>query len=351
VARQRETQTEICKIEPQFARNPAQVRNGIINYGTSEGIKLFSAAIAPLTTKYTGEMTGLHIFLKDVRKQAQLFNWQHIISIPVWIEAGTNVMRDLIDQYGLIKLSEIKDHALTYELGNNRKAQDSAQMYNFLYDLLTTEAKMMVLPDVDEYTIEDNNGRQIPNGPMFLKVIIRNTVIDTQATVFHLRDNLRNLTDCIENDGYDIETFNLYVTTQVEQLSARGEKSTDLIIYLFSAYLSVPDNKFTDYIERQKDKLDEGDIISPKKLMQLALNKYKERKQANKCCTPSYEEQKLMALTAEIRESRNKSIIKEKKCKRDFQDVKKKSSKYAWKLTPPGIGEPSTKVVNHKRGG
>jgi DNA-binding SARP family transcriptional activator len=141
---------------------------------------------------------------------------------------------------------------------------------------------MMILPHADEYIIEDNNGRKIPNGPMFLKVIIRNTVIDTQATLFHLRDNLRNLTNCIEDDDYDIETFNLYVTTQVEQLNARGEKSTDRIIYLFSAYLSVPDNKFTEYIEQQKDKLDEEDILSPKKLMKLALNKYKERKQANK---------------------------------------------------------------------
>jgi hypothetical protein len=71
------------------------------------------------------------------------------------------------------------------------------------------------------------------------------------------------------------------VTTQVEQLSARAEKCTDLIVYLFSEYLSVPDNKFTEYIKQQKDKFDEKDIISPKKLMQLALNKYMERKPAN----------------------------------------------------------------------
>jgi hypothetical protein len=66
VARQRETHTGIPETEPHFAQDPTQVRNRIINYGTSEGIKLFNATIAPLTSKYTGEMTGLHIFLKDL---------------------------------------------------------------------------------------------------------------------------------------------------------------------------------------------------------------------------------------------------------------------------------------------
>jgi len=82
--------------------------------------------------------------------------------------------------------------------------------------------------------------------------------------------------------------------------------------------------------------------------MQLALNKYKERKQANKWRTPSHEEQKLIALTAKLRESRNKSNNKEKKRKRDLQDIKRKPGKYAWKLKPPGDGEPRTKVVNQK---
>jgi hypothetical protein len=57
---------------------------------------------------------------------------------------------------------------------------------------------------------------------------------------------------------YNIDNFNLYVTTQVEQLAARGESSSDLLINLFAAYLSVPDRKFVEYVEKQKNKFDEG---------------------------------------------------------------------------------------------
>ena len=70
-----------------------------------------------------------------------------------------------------------------------------------------------------------------------------------------------------------IKSFNLYVTSQVEQLAARGETSSDLLINLFAAFMAVPDKKFVEYIEKQKDKYDEGEDVTTKKLMQVALIK------------------------------------------------------------------------------
>ena len=73
--------------------------------------------------------------------------------------------------------------------------------------------------------------------------------------------------------SYDIEAFNVYVTSQMEQLAARGETSSDLLINLFAAFMAVPDKKFVDYIEKQKDKFDEGEDVTTKYLMQVALTK------------------------------------------------------------------------------
>jgi hypothetical protein len=157
----------------------------------------------------------------------------------------------------------------------------------------------MVLSDFADYTLVVN-GIQVTNGPCFLKVLIRNTTVDTQSTVYHLRENLNHLENFMVEITYDIDQFiyikslflraaalfaygnsyphgnidqfNLYVTNQVEQLAARGESSSDLLVNLFAAYLAVPDRKFVEYVEKQKDKYDEGEDISPKLLMQIALH-------------------------------------------------------------------------------
>jgi hypothetical protein len=343
-----------------FARTPALANAGILNYATSEGMKIYIAAIAGLTSKYNGNANEMHIFLKNVKERSQSFGWNNILQIP---KEGETL--NLIDQYGIIALADVQEHARTYESVNGRDAQNSSQMYNFLYASISDEAKLMVLSDYNDYTIIANN-IQINNGPCFLRVLIRNTTVDTRSTVFHIRENLNNLETHIVEITYDIEAFNLYVTHQVEQLAARGESSSDLLINLFGAYLSVPDRKFVEYVEKQKDRFDKGEDISPKKLMQVALTKYKDRTRAGKWQAPSHEEEQIMALTAQLKDLKDHKLSgKENNDTSNAKAAGKVSrgknkgkgrrtpgdnstDKYAWKLVPPGTGEPKTKKVNDK---
>ena len=336
-----------------FARTPAQADMGIINYKSSEGMKIYSAAVAALSTKYSGNTGDMHIFLKNVSKRAQVFGWKNILTIPT---DGTNT-KNLCDQYGLITLEQIQAHAQIYEVAQGRDAQNASQMYDFLESSLTDEAKAMVLSDFADYTIITPGGMQICNGPLFLKVIIRNTTVDTRSTVFHLRENLNNLEAKMLEVSYDIEAFNQYVTSQIEQLAARGETSSDLLINVFAAFMAVPDKKFVEYIEKQKDKYDEGEDISAKKLMQVALIKYKDRKRSDLWQAPSVEEEQILALTAQIGEmqkAKAKMTTTNEKTKKGPESKKKKvkmdrlGEKYAWKLVPPASGEPKTKEVNKK---
>ena len=334
-----------------FARTPAQANTGLLNYESSEGMKIYNAAIAALPTKYSGNTADMHIFLKNVKERGQSFGWNTILNVP----KGDGV-KNLIDQYGLLDLNDIKTHALAYENASGRDAQNASQMYNFLYASLSEQAKLMVLSDFSDYTIITNDGFHICNGPCFLKVIIRNTTVDTRSTVFHIRENLSRLDAQMVDINYDIEAFNMYVTTQVEQLAARGESSSDLLINLFAAYMSVPDRKFVEYVEKQKDKFDEGEEVTTKKLMQVALVKYKDRKRSNNWQAPSHEEEQIIALTAQISDlhARQKPTAadKEKKVGKKSDSKKareaKLNDKYAWKLEAPGSGEPTSKEVNSK---
>ena len=176
----------------------------------------------------------------------------------------------------LLHTAYIKAHALTYENAKLRDAHNSSQLYEFLYASISDNAKLNVLSDASDYTINLVDGMTATKGAMFLKVIIRNKTVDTHSTVFHIRENL-NFLESYMFFTYDIEGFNQYVKAQMEALAARGESSSNLLILLFSAYMVVPDKKFVEYIEKQKDKYDEGDKVTVKSLMQVALIKYKDR--------------------------------------------------------------------------
>ena len=148
------------------------------------------------------------------------------------------------------------------------------------------------------------------------------------------------------------------MTSQVEQLAARGETSSDLLINLFAAFMAVPDKKFVEYIEKQKDRYDEGEeLLSTKRLMQVALIKYKDRKRSDVWQAPSLEEDQIMALTAQLdaMEKAKVNTSKAKKVETKKGNVAQKKAridkyakKYAWKLIPPAAGEPKTKDVNKK---
>ena len=83
-------------------------------------MKIYTAAVAALSTKYSGNAGEMHIFLKGVSKRAQLFGWKAIVNIPTGAGADT---KNLIDHYGLITLENIRAHAQptrTLEIGTPR---------------------------------------------------------------------------------------------------------------------------------------------------------------------------------------------------------------------------------------
>ena len=338
-----------------FARTPAQANVGIVNYGSSEGMKIYNAVVAALSTKYSGNSSEMHIFLNNVNERGRSFGWQNILNVPK--DGGT---RNLVDQYGLVTLEDIRAHALIYKNALARDAQNASQMYNFLYSSLSEDnAKLTVLSNFTNCTIITEGGIQVCNGPCFMKVIIWNTTVETRSTVFHIRENLNHLEGKMLELTYDTEAFNICLTGQFTRLAACGELSSDLLINLFATFMTVPDAKFVECIEKQKDKLDEGEDKTRKKFMQVALTKYKDRKRSDTWQTPSAKEEQILTLTAQIsnlKRAKANPATNEKGSKGTTKQgiestntsKAKIAEKYAWKLVPPASGEPTTKEHNKK---
>ena len=85
----------------------------------------------------------------------------------------------------------------------------------------------------------------------------------------------------------DIVKFNTYVRLLLDSLAARGEESSDTLVNLFKGYQAASDKPFTDYVNRLQESHDDGNTITADIVMQCAVDKYKNLKQAGKWKAPT----------------------------------------------------------------
>jgi len=337
----------------KFARTPGEASKGhIIDFGTPEGNKFYKEATKPLDSLHDLSATNLRDFIGLLEHRAEVYDWTTINEFED-PEDNERIL-SLFTDYGLLTLRYIQKFAKGYEGKTNRATQDSQMMADCIIRSLTVQARQTVTLYKQEYTIN-----HVRSGPCMLKVIIRESHIDTHATTRIIRDKLQTLDTYIVSIDSDIVKFNEHVKDLMQQLAARGETTYDLLSYIFKAYEQVNDKVFVTYIERFKDKFDEGEYIGTNYLMQVAQNKYKLLKEEGKWNAPSSEEEELVALCAEVQ---NLKILKANKVKSEGPPkgkqgkgkekkkygVPKKPRKPSWMYIPPKPNESHTKTVGDK---
>jgi hypothetical protein len=118
---------------------PGHANNNILNYTTSEGIKLYGQAIAPLEVKYDLDSGQLYTFLQKVRNRAiEQDCWTSICTIPVpptgnLVPGQVILTYSLLTQHGRMTLANVKVAVRTYQFDGGREAQNSHQLFQFLY--------------------------------------------------------------------------------------------------------------------------------------------------------------------------------------------------------------------------
>jgi len=215
---------------------------------------------------------------------------------------------DLLQAHGTLTLNQIRDHCTNYIQLQTRQAQSSYEMYACIMASLTDEGRTKILTDADKYTI---NG--IQSGPSLFKLIMSKAAVDTRSTVLHIRTALTNLDCYMSLIKGDINKFNQYVCQLRQDLLARGQQTTDLLGNLFKGYKTCTDKQFTDYIQRKKDLYEEGEAIDEDSLMIDALNKVNSIKKEGQWNTLSPEQEKLVTLTSQFEQLKDKNLQLSKK--------------------------------------
>ena len=261
--------------QPPFALHPADAIPGVIDLTMREGIKLYQNATRSFYSDpadcFNFEAPGLHRFLKEVEGRASVFGWHDaILEIPNDITNPLGGTKNLLTHYGEFSLEHLRAWETTYLHGISRAAQDMAHLHLCLMNSLTQAGKDKVCLWPDQFIL---NGRE--SGILLLKIIIRESHLNTNAITNSIRTQLSNLDEYITTIGCDIIKFNEHVKRPLEQLNAHGGETHDLLTNLFKAYISVKDACFVDYINEKLSRYEEGEPMEADQLMTLTANKYK----------------------------------------------------------------------------
>ena len=209
------------------------------------------------------------------------------------------------------------------------------------------------------------------SGSLYFKLLMQKAIVDTRATASHLRENLTNLDSYIGTVNSNIQLFNQYVKVNKDGLRARGESTDDIMINLFKGYLHASDSAFVSYIMMKKDQYDEGADMDDERLMQLALNKYKNLLADGKWQAHTPEQEQMLALAAQLEKLKDENLRVSKtlqankpakskenqhqqhnktqsKKKKPNKNKKRQQEDMAWKKKPPRDGDPLAKQVASK---
>jgi hypothetical protein len=198
-----------------FAITPAVAKKQVLSYGIGEDSKIFKSGSMKLTIDIDGTAENLNMMLAAIEDRAVQNGWLDSI---LNIYNGQGDSKDLLTHYGELSVDDIRQHVLTYIHQNTRAAQDSMMLYQCLSNSMTQEARKKLLVYKNEYYIDERT----PSGPLLLKVLIRESHIDTNATVKIVRENLSSLDTYMVKIDSDIDKFNRYVYANIMQLNARG---------------------------------------------------------------------------------------------------------------------------------
>jgi hypothetical protein len=143
-------------------------------------------------------------------------------------------------------LAEIRAFKETYIMQSIRPAQDDWMLYKCLMNAISKEGKDKITIWKNQYLV---NG--YCSGNLLLKIIVRESYLDTNATTANIRKKLSSLDTYILTIGSDITKFKIHVSLLIDSLAARGESTQDLLTNLFKGYQAATEKTFVKYIGRK----------------------------------------------------------------------------------------------------
>jgi hypothetical protein len=290
------------------ARNPVEAITGDFDLTSKHHISIYkagAASIYPGEEKFGAESATMRIFIQGCQARGHRYGWdkrdlsangdpdkQGIFHVPTK-KGYVNIIKN----YAKLSMKKIERYEKTYILEGNRKSQDNSMFHEAMMNSLTAKASVKIRNHEAEYTI---NGE--PSALLLFKVIVRESHVDSGATAFQIRRQMASVSQLMPKHQWNIASFNEAVRELVSRLEARGEKSQDLLMHLFTAYLTCKDSTFNEYIKVKQRELYDGKLrrYTAQALMSHAEEEYKRLLMEGIWEAPSQQEEKIIAMVTKI---------------------------------------------------
>ena len=298
MVRRQETNTDA----PQRAFSVAPTSSGeILDFTNRNDIRTYEDGIKQFFDKFDIDPSNLNSFIVALSNKSQRTGWNSIMEIPRDPDDPTAGTDNLLEKYGIIPLSRVKEWAQKILTEQSRRAQDDNMLYHALVASLSNEGQTKLYLRSEDTTMYTETNGKLQSGLVAFKVITEEAGLRTQAKVVHLKTKLTKLPTLLATHTYNIKSFNEEVKSIVLELARMNEKASDLILHLFPAYLEAPDEEFRSYIRSLKDRYtEEGLELTSSSLMEKAAHKYQNLVDSGVWKAPSENEKKLLALTTKL---------------------------------------------------
>ena len=199
---------------------PCHPTGEVINYIKKKGYQHFKDGTVKLQeTLYECEPDGFYQFMKALKDRAMTFEWSNpngILIIPPDINRPI-VTRSLLVDYGALTYEPVRDMELTYIDADTRATQNTSMLYRCIMNSFSDDGIAKLNMDEKMYTLGTFQRR---SGVCLLKILIRESYLDSNATSSMIRFRLSELDDYLDEIDNDITKFNKYVKVLVHHLHA-----------------------------------------------------------------------------------------------------------------------------------
>jgi hypothetical protein len=339
-------------------------RSMYLDYTTTQSIKFYNKGCEKLPGEaFNGKL--LLTWLIQVQDKAKMYTWTPILTINGKL---------LTKQFSELTMEEVRAHAQKYQDKSSREAQNSEMLIQCLKASISRTVYNKVYLQLSKYIIYRKRTMEpIEDGVCFLKTIIDNYHSNTRSSTKQIRKQLAQLHYYMRNVAKgDVSKLCEHTRELTYELNAAGETTNDLLANLIEALKEAPDSNFQRWLGNQVDlwsmrkidwKEDGSDLMDDAEIYyQEAINTHKWGKKAHrqevqyafeavesevetevekeKTKVQSYEDT-IKALTTQLQEYATAYTAKWSELSQENLD-----KKWAWKRTPPKVGEPSCKKVH-----
>jgi hypothetical protein len=335
-----------------------------LDYTTTQSIKFYNKGCEKLPGEaFNGKL--LLTWLVQVQDKAKMFTWTPILTIKGKL---------LTKQFSELTMEEVRAHAQKYQDKSSREAQNSEMLIQCLKASISRTVYNKVYLQLSKYIIYRKRTMEpIEDGVCFLKTIIDNYHSNTRSSTKQIRKQLAQLHYYMRNVAKgDVSKLCEHTRELTYELNAAGETTNDLLANLIEALKEAPDSNFQRWLGNQVDlwsmrkidwKEDGSDLMDDAEIYyQEAINTHKWGRKAQrqevqyafeavesevetevekeKSKVQSYEDT-IKALTTQLQEYATAYTAKWSESSQENLD-----KKWAWKRTPPKVGESSCKKVH-----